>query len=294
MPKCCIEFDTSDQASYIPQVESLMAGMGIETERVNCYDIIHGALIGADMVTFPGGLGAGEGLKQFGPNFAQAVQFFVASGGSYLGICGGAFSAGVNVPWLMALLAQQSLRLIDIEAQAPSLLRFLADYIRLQRLGERLFTSCDISQITHPIIAGHEGERVGLVYSGGPILVNVGSSVTPLVYYYNDTLTSARGEVAVAVSQFGRGRVVVSGPHPEAPVESAQGVGEPCCRWLYEAMVQYCLQPAEDIYFPIEITPWKTARPFISPAVPMTALAAFTVGAVVAANVGKGRIKELR
>jgi len=280
--KCCIEFDTSDQASYIPQVESIIQGMGIATQRVNCHDIIHGALNDADMVTFPGGLGAGEGLRQYGDNFAKAMQFFVASGGGYLGICGGAYSAGVAVPALLGLLAKQSLRLVDTQAQAPPLIKFLSQYLTMQE--ERLLSSCDISAISHPITVGHEGERVQLVYSGGPILTYPGSSVVPLAYYYNDVLSDVRGEVAIAVSQFGKGRVVVSGPHPEAPLDVGQSTGEPCCRWLYEAMVNYCLQPAEESFFPTEIQPWKTEKPLFSPALPMAALAAFTFGAVVAAK----------
>jgi glutamine amidotransferase-like uncharacterized protein len=285
MPKCCIEFDTSDQASYIPQIEKLMGEMGIETVRVNCHDIMHGALLGADMVTFPGGLGAGEGLRQYGFNFAKAMQFFVASGGGYLGVCGGAYSAGVNVPWLMALIARYSLRLIDTNAQAPSLINFIADYLSLQ--DQRLLVECDVSQLAHPITIGHGGERLNLVYSGGPILTALGSSVTPLVYYYNGDLPEAHGQVAVAAAQFGRGHVVISGPHPEASTVAGSGTGEPCCRWLYEAMVQYCLQPADSIYFPAEITPWEEVKPFFSPALPMAALGAFVVGAVVATNVGR-------
>jgi glutamine amidotransferase-like uncharacterized protein len=277
--KCCIEYDTPDQASYIPQVESLMAQMAIETQRVNAADIMHGALVGADMVTFPGGLGAAEGLRQYGENFAKVIQFFVASGCSYLGICGGCYSSGVAVPGLLGLLSKQSLRLIDIDAENPPLVQFLADYINMQKLGQRLLCSCDVTDISHPITAGHEGERLDLVYSGGPIIQNAGSSVTPLGYYYNGTLSSVRGEVAFAFSQFGRGRVVVSGPHPEAPLDLEVAVGEPCCRWLYEAMVNYCLTPALDIYFPVEVQPWQVIKPLFSPAVPMAALGAFVIGA---------------
>lgn len=193
--------------------------------------------------------------------------------------CGGAYSAGVAVPALLGLLAKQSLRLIDTQAQAPPLIKFLSQYLTMQE--ERLLSSCDISAISHPITVGHEGERVHLVYSGGPILTYPGSSVVPLAYYYNDVLSDVRGEVAIAVSQLGKGRVVVSGPHPEAPLDVGQSTGEPCCRWLYEAMVNYCLQPADESFFPTEIQPWKTERPLFSPAIPMAALAAFTFGAII-------------
>jgi glutamine amidotransferase-like uncharacterized protein len=280
--KCCIEFDTSDQASYIPQVESILHGMGIETQRVNAADIMHGALIGSDMVTFPGGLGAAEGLRQYGDNFAKAMQFFVASGCSYLGICGGCYSSGVGVPGILGLLSKQTLRLIDIDAENPPLIKFLSDYVNMQKLGQRLLCSCDITDIPSPITDGHEGERVQLVYSGGPIIMSPGSSVTPLAYYYNDTLADVRGQVAVAFSQFGKGRVVVSGPHPEAPLDLNTAVGEPCARWLYEAMVQYCLAPAAEVYFPVEVQPWQVVKPLFSPAVPLAALGAFMFGVIVA------------
>lgn len=266
MTRLAIEYDTEDQAGYLPQVESLMAELGIETQRVNCYDIIRGALQGFDAVTFPGGLGAFEGSRIYGDNFAKAVQFFVASGGGYLGICGGAYIAGRGIPYVFALYSRSSLNLIDIKTDTPPMVQFIQGYRQLQE--ERLAASCDISQISHPITEWHEGERVDLVYSGGPVIEEYGSSVTPLAWYYDDVLTEARGKVALACSQFGKGRVVVSGPHPEAPWGAGVDIGEPCCKWLYQAMVSYVIEPEIEAVFPL--IPWSQAKPLPSPIAPLS------------------------
>jgi len=276
MPRIAIEFDTEDQASYIPQVENLMAELGIETQRVNCYEIIAGVLEGFDAVTFPGGIGALEGLRIYGDNFAKAVQFFVASGGGYLGICGGNYVAGIGIPYIFALYTRSSLNLIDIEAAIPPIFQFIGGYHQLQE--ERLAASCDIGHIPHPITAGHEGERINLVYSGGPVIKEYGPSVTPLAWYYDDVLTEARGLPAIACSQFGKGRVVVSGPHPEAPWGVGVNVGEPCCRWLYESMVNYVIEPEFEAIFPI--IPWSQAKPLPSPVMPLSLFAGTMVGIV--------------
>lgn len=266
MTRVAIEFDTEDQAGYLPQVESLMAELGIETQRLNCYEIIAGALHGFDALTFPGGVGACEGLRIYGDNFAKAVQFFVASGGGYLGMCGGAYVAGRGIPYVFALYTRNSLNLIDMRTKAPPMVQFIQGYRQLQE--ERLAASCDISQIGHPITEWHEGERVDLVYSGGPLLEECGPSVTPLAWYYDDVLSEAAGKVALACSQFGKGRVVVSGPHPEAPWGAGINIGEPCCKWLYQAMVRYVIEPEPEAVFPI--IPWSQVKPLVSPIVPLS------------------------
>lgn len=282
MSRVAIEYDTIDQQGYIPQVENLLQGMGHETLRVSSHDIIHGALANCDMVTFPGGFGAFEGLRIYGENFARCLQFFVASGGGYLGVCGGAYVAGANVPWLFGLYIKHTLRIIDVYSDVPPMLRFVPEYI--SRQTTRLLASVDISAVDYPITQGHQSERVNIVFSGGPILKNAGSSVTPLAYYYNGVLELVRGELAIAASQFGKGRVVISGAHPEAPEPVGLDVGEPVCRWLYEAMVNFCLQPATEIYFPAELVPWQVVQPLPSPAVAMAAVGAFAIGAVVGAR----------
>lgn len=275
MSLIAIERDTEDQDGYIPQVQNLLSEMGHSSQIISSDDIMAGALSdGFNAITFPGGLGAFYGLRKYGDRFRKCIQFYVASGIGYLGICGGAYVAGTSIPYLFTTYARVSLGLIDVAAEQPPVIKFLNEYREMQ--DERVLALCNISNRTHPIISGHEGEQVKIVYSGGPVLDNIGPSVQRLVYFSNEVLPA--GTVAAAAARFGRGRVVICSPHPEAPIGKGVDVGEPCLKWLYQRMVEYVLEPETSVEFPIY--PWEKAAPMPTPIWPLMGMAA-TVGLII-------------
>ena len=69
---------------------------------------------------------------------------------------------------------------------------------------------------------------------------------------------------------------MVSGPHPEAPWGAGVDIGEPCCRWLYQAMVDYVIEPEDESVFPL--IPWSQAKPLVSPVVPLSVFGGTMLG----------------
>lgn len=137
--------------------------------------------------------------------------------------------------------------LVDAVAQTPS---FFGDPYFIKHRWSKLVTEGTLlrvdlrtSEDTHPLIAGHEGERFSSAYSGGPLLSSLGHSVTPLVTYaLTETLPEAEGKVALAVTRHGDGLVIVSGPDFYLPFEAEPGVCvrqgmKPSVPWLTERVI---------------------------------------------------------
>lgn len=268
MPKVAIEVDSEEQWEIAEQIDRLITGLGFETKWLSSADMLAGGLDSCDAVTFPGTLASLYGLRTYGDKLARCIQYYVASGMGYLGVCGGAYIAGVSLPLAFTLYARTTLGLIDCQ-MGQTLWTYINQYRDLQE--EKLLCTFNISHQTHPIIAGHEGEQVEISYSGGPVIRNCGPSVRRLMSFYDEAMADFAGETALAVSQFGKGRVVVISPHAEAPRELHVEIGEPSLRWLYESMIRYVVEPEPEAYFPVP--PWEKAAPMPTPILPMLGIA---------------------
>ena len=252
MPRIAIEYDTEDQSTYIEQVASMVSKVGFESALISSEQIINGGLQGFDAVIFPGGLGAFYGLRNY-EDFGDAVRYFVANGGGYMGVCGGAYVAGLSISETLKSICPRTLGLIDAKIVSPPWIKFWQQYQDAQ--GKRVVVTCKVTDVPHPIIAGYEGQTLELVYSGGPLIKEIGSSVTPLLTYVDSIMPP--GDVALCCSVFGKGRVVISSPHPETPWEP-ELVGTGCQEWLYQSMVSWVSQP--ESYFNLPFLPWKVKR----------------------------------
>lgn len=258
-----IVFDSvKEQGGFIPQVVSMLYQVPrAEVFTVNSEGIMDGVLNGFDAVVFPGGVASWIGLLKWGEDFAHAIRYFVAAGGGYLGVCGGAYIAGKEPPKVFSFFCNKALMLADIWTQPPPIISTIEEYIESQ--WHRFPVTVTISPQPHPIIQGHEGETVEIVYSGGAILINPGEQVIPLAYFQD-------GSLAVLETTFGRGRVVLCSPHPEAPWEG--DIGEPSLPWLYPAMASWVAQP--------ELSPdYSPLQPWLEPS-------RLPSGALVAAGIG--------
>lgn len=267
MPRLAIVYDSpAEQGGYLPQVVDMLYRVpGAEVFTVTSEGIMGGVLNGFDAVVFPGGIASWTGLRKWGVDFAHAVRYFVAAGGGYLGVCGGAYIAGKEPPAIINLLCNRTLMLADIWTAPPPLISTFQEYREMQ--WQRFPVTVTITREAHPIIRGHEGEVVDIAYSGGAILVNPGEQVIPLAFFED-------GRLAIIQTTFGQGRVVLCSPHPEAPWEG--DVGEPCVPWLYPAMAQWVAEPAlSPDYSPLQ--PWE--RPaVIASAIPIFLGTAAAVG----------------
>jgi len=262
--RVAIEYDTSDQASYIPQVENLVKKLGFTPEILSSEQIISGALFGFDAVIFPGGMGAFYGLRTY-ENFDEAIRYFVANGGGYMGICGGAYVAGLTMSTTLYSYCPGALGLMDVKAVSPPWISYAMQY--REAAEERVSVTCKITDEPHPVVYPNQGGVIDIVYSGGPLIRDIGEGVTPLLTYVNGLMPP--GDVACCCSVFGKGRVVISSPHPETPW-GEELVNTGCQEWLYLNMLRWVTEPEISPFYPF--LPWGVKmRGIPYPALPVGA-----------------------
>jgi len=267
--RIAIELDTEDQLSYIPQVQGMVQKSGFTSEILSSEQIIAGELFGFDAVIFPGGMGAFYGLREY-EGFADAIRYFVANGGGYMGVCGGAYVAGLRMTETLYSYCPRTLGLIDAKISSPPWIRYILEY--REATGERVPVTCQIIAEPHPIVIPYQGQIIDIVYSGGP-LIEIGPEVMPLLAYVDDIMPP--GDVALCCSIFGKGKVVISSPHPEAPWgEDLVNTG--CQEWLYLNMLRWVSEPEEKASFPF--FPWEIKKRLIPyPVIPIALALTFGV-----------------
>lgn len=143
------------------------------------------ALAGAALYVQPGGGQDVPGAAaSIGRNSIKAVRQYVANGGRYLGLCMGAYLAG-----------EQGFRLVagDIDSE-------------VDRPGSTLH---GIADTVTPVV--WRGKKRWIYYQDGAMLpaVPAGSGGVVLATYPNN-------DIAAATYRYGKGRVGLAGPHPEA------------------------------------------------------------------------------
>jgi len=131
-----------------------------------------------------GGQDIPAAYEAMGDEGAKALRDFVRNGKGYLGLCMGAYLADSN--WL-GLIASP----LDSEAGRP---------------GSQI---ADEGDYTIPV--KWNGRQETFYYQDGPYLVGhkPQDGFTPVAFYRN-------GDVAMARYAYGKGTVVLTGPHPEA------------------------------------------------------------------------------
>lgn len=131
-----------------------------------------------------GGQDIPAAYKALGEEGVEAIRSFVSSGKGYLGICMGAYLADKD--WIGLINAP-----LDSEVGRPN-----ADAL-------------DEGDYTFSILWGEKEESV--YFQDGPYFDNSTKSLgfVPIAHYLN-------GDIAMASYKYGKGKVVLTGPHPEA------------------------------------------------------------------------------
>ncbi len=170
-----------------------------------------GALKADDVLVVPGGF-ADEQAAALGPEGLSEVRRFVAEGGAYVGICAGAYLATAHpVP------RAGSLELLDVMSLPP-----------WQRGAG-------------PLRVGWPGEAGSfpMYYENGPVFGLAGRPDLPrpvTILEYRSGVGGAddmAGLAAVVAGSYGRGRVVLFGPHPERTPGRA---------WMLERAIEWCVR----------------------------------------------------
>lgn len=172
---------------------------------VTAEEVQRGVLAGFDIVVLPGGTGSGQ-AKGLAPEGADQVRRFVRSGGGYLGVCAGAYLATAEYSWGLRLLAAHT---VDSAHWRRGVGTVRAE---LSEAGRTIFAgaapSFDIRYANGPLLAPFETEQL--------------AAYTPLAWFRSELAENGApsgvmvGATAAACGHYGRGRVLVWSPHPEA------------------------------------------------------------------------------
>lgn len=171
-----------------------------------------------DLLVLVGGASS-EYLHYIG-NHAN-IRSFVENGGCFVGFCAGAYYASSTMRW-EGNVYDYPLELFTGEAAGPYLPWGSLATINL-----------------NPEISFHSDfpDAVEMWYFGGPCFTGFHEANVDILARYN-----ANGEAAVIAFNFGRGRVLLSGPHPELGyipsdelVQTEGGSGAQWS-WLYAAL----------------------------------------------------------
>ena len=157
------------------------------------------ALRHADIYVQPGG----DGLDESWPHmrtYRSVMQDYVHNGGRYIGICLGAYMAGHN----------PGFDLLDPDDDANE---------EVSRRGAQVKNPDEdtVIQVDWHFASGRVDKGRWLYFQDGAAFKLDNNSSARVLGRY-----SSNGDVAAAVSKFGRGYVGVIGPHPEADEESCQ------------------------------------------------------------------------
>ena len=178
-------------------------------------DVRNGKLKDCDVMLMPGGL-TGDEFKTLGPEGVETVRKYVADGGSYIGICAGC-GLGMNIKIGLRIVncgnfqntdrGQASL-LVRINKEGSELLGVKPAIYSIQYAGGPIpdFTKAEKDwNGKHTVLATYESTLGKIRYTKDKKTGKVKTYKHPLMYGYP----------AMVFATYGKGKVLISGPHPE-------------------------------------------------------------------------------
>ncbi|MEM9366119.1 MAG: succinylglutamate desuccinylase/aspartoacylase family protein [Planctomycetota bacterium] len=189
---------------------------GTRVVRLGSHDMRLQVLDQLDVMVFGGGSGSKQAasIRKEG---AEALRSFVAAGGGYVGICGGAYLCSAHYPWSLNLVDTHvftGTRVVEGKGPQPMWVRGETTRVDVQLTdqGRRVFADFP--------------ERIQIKYHNGPI---VSPRLFPGLARY-EALAFFRSEQvlhppqegtmidtpAIVRGVFGEGHVISISPHPEA------------------------------------------------------------------------------
>ena len=211
--------------------ESMRYEMNVR--RIDYKDVINGSLHNYDVLVI--GASGRQYFHALRPKWKQEVKKFVANGGGYVGICGGANIAtkGYEKPhhWLDFIINKAALGFIDAYINDDQ----YEEWQYLWKEGGRSNIPLKNEILGNEIFAGEKQRYI--VYGGGPglygtknatplaIYMEEASDIAPLHYWiwlgkripYKKIKTDIKGYYSAAEATYGKGKVVIFGMHPEIP-----------------------------------------------------------------------------
>ena len=150
-------------------------------------------------IVFPGGYAYNYQLA-ISLDAVDEIRSYVSKGGGYIGICAGAYFASKTVAWEEGVYPYE-LGLFDGTAYGS--LNYVAPWPN--------YVMTDITLNQNNAISKGDADKISVLYYGGPILTpNPGVEIDTIA-----TWNSADNTPAIINFEFGKGRVLLLGPHLE-------------------------------------------------------------------------------
>ncbi len=184
--------------------------MGCNVEIVHADSIKNGCLNHFDVLAFPGGESNPNPWEELGLDGKLKIQSFIKDGGGYIGICLGALFASDSCDFWGTKLGADELYLDIFPGVA---------YCGQQEIAPKgswpIMTDLKISNHTHPITDSLPNRIKIVFYPNSPYLQPYEHKNVTIVATFEIT-----GNPAMVAFEYGKGRVFLSGPHPEIEVDS--------------------------------------------------------------------------
>ena len=184
--------------------------MGCGVEVVDAPRIKNGYLDRFDVLACPGGASRPDPWKSLGLEGKSKIQAFIKAGGGYIGICFGALYASDHCDFWGVRIGKGELYLDLFPGTA-----YCGQEEIAPQGGFPLMTWLKIVDNTHPITESLP-ERIKIVYyPNGPYLEPYDGANVSIIAEYEITENPA-----MVAFEYGKGRIFLSGPHPEIEVDS--------------------------------------------------------------------------
>lgn len=196
--------DSGCWAESVTAATKMFKWMGFSVILVNADYINNNSLDDFSIICFPGG-----DMYQYSQDISasgkEKVREYVRSGGGYIGICGGAYFASETVIWQGNQLPMTPLGLF--KGSAEGTIDAIVPY------PQRGMCQVNIVDTEHAITHSISTPQ-WILYYWGPVLKPGASEVTILGKY------NAVNQPAILAFEYGKGRVFITGTHPEIEEDS--------------------------------------------------------------------------
>ncbi len=198
----------SDQGAdedCIQATEKMFEWMGYTVELIKAGYINEVGLDSFRMLCVPGG-----NMYQYAQDISlegkEKIIDFIQSGGSYIGICGGGYFASEKVIWQEQQLPMTPLGIFPGTAKGP--------IDEIVPFPDQEVVKVNIADSNHPITQS-EQDTMWILYYWGPIFIPNEDAEVSILGRYD------RGDYPALIAfNYGRGRVFITGPHPEIEEDS--------------------------------------------------------------------------
>lgn len=188
----------------VTALKKMFEWMNMSVTMIDAEYVNNNSLDGFKIICFPGG-----DMYRYSQNISEQsikkIKSYVKNGGNYMGICGGAYFSAEKVIWQGNQLPMKSLGLFEGTAEGT-----IDSIIPYPQLG---MCKVEITDTLHPITQGLSRDQ-WMLYYWGPVL-NPNNPEIQIIGNYE-----AVDLPAVLAFEYGRGKVFITGTHPEIEEDS--------------------------------------------------------------------------